>query len=55
MVEDAIDLSDACIKVDAIMSYPWSAENKLCIFPHHQILALEQTEICHQLLDLKKK
>ena len=32
---------EANIKVDAILSYPWLAEAKLGVFPHHKALVLD--------------
>jgi len=33
---------EAEIGVDAILSFPWMAEHKIGVFPHHQALALEE-------------
>ena len=33
---------EAVISVDAILSFPWMADHKIGVFPHHQALALEE-------------
>ena len=33
---------EAEIGVDAILSFPWMAQHKIGVFPHHQALALEE-------------
>lgn len=33
---------EAVIGVDAILSFPWMAQHKVGVFPHHQALALEE-------------
>jgi hypothetical protein len=33
---------EAQIGVDAILSFPWMAQHKIGVFPHHQALALEE-------------
>ena len=37
-VEHEAEFYEASIKVDAILSFPWLAEQKLGIFPHHKAL-----------------
>jgi hypothetical protein len=36
---------EADIKVDAILSYPWMAENRIGVFPHLEALALKEPEL----------
>ena len=40
-VEFDVEFYEANIKVDAILSYPWLAQAKLGIFPHHKALVLD--------------
>ena len=41
LVNFEVELNEANIKVDAILSYPWLAQAKLGIFPHHKALVLD--------------
>jgi hypothetical protein len=43
--EYEIEFYEANIKVDAILSYPWLAETKLGIFPHHKALAKDSPDL----------
>ena len=44
-VEYDAEMYEANIRVDAILSYPWLAQTKLGIFPHHQALVLDNPEL----------
>jgi hypothetical protein len=45
LVEYEIEFYEANIKVDAIISYPWLAETKLGIFPHHKALVKDSPDL----------
>lgn len=44
-MEYEVEFYEACIKVDAILSFPWLAENKLGIFPHHKTLVMDSPDL----------
>eukprot|EP00667_Euglena_gracilis_P000113 EG_transcript_113 len=44
-VEYEVEFYEANIKVDAILSYPWLAEAKLGIFPHHKALVKDSPDL----------
>jgi hypothetical protein len=43
--EYEVEFYEANIKVDAILSFPWLAQAKLGVFPHHRALVLETPEL----------
>ena len=44
-VEYEAEFYEAQIQADAILSYPWLAQTKLGIFPHHHALVLDNPEL----------
>ena len=44
-VDYEVECYEASIKVDVILSYPWLAESKFGIFPHHKALVLDSPEL----------
>jgi len=53
-VDIETEFYEANIRVDAILSYPWLAQVKLGIFPHHRALVLDNPELSF-LFGLKDK
>ena len=55
-MEFDVEFYEANIKVDAILSYPWLAQAKLGIFPHHRALVLDNPDLTFLfgLRDFKK-